>query len=530
MALSRIRRQPRRYTVPALVFVILAFAALVFGRANEPAQATSGGSPYVVPLVVDTNPDPNIVETTIVADEATVDIGGGVMAHALTFNGTIPGPEFRLNVGDTRDRPLREPPRPRRPGSTGTASSSPTRATARRSPRTRSRRAGRSSTSSRSRGPGSTGTTRTTTRRRTRSSRACTGRSSSPIRTRPRCIADGDAPAAPRRRRRSSSATSRSARRRAATTPRPTTRRCRGSGGGPLPAQAGRRRPTTLCETSPIDEDGNSAAAPFAAGDIPNIQTAGTAGRSNEGQTVLTNGMNVGGRAGTPAAPGALAAGAQTLDVQAGQGLRLQIGNTATIRFFRLRLTDSAGDADRRSSASAARAACSTTPCVEGGIVRRLRLELLHRRDPARPGRSGRRRRRDPADRDRRAHALDAGLRRAPASGFANIPTVPVAHFNVTGTAASPYTIAAGTPLRSRHGRPAVEALGPRDRRRCSTRPRSPRRSPGLAEPGHPADEQPAASLGINGVHRHARLRRRLHRRRRTRPRPATRSSATRSS
>ena len=66
-----------------------------------PAHAISGGSPYEVPLVIDTNPDPDIVETTIIADEATVDIGNGVMAHALTFNGTIPGPEFRLKVGDT---------------------------------------------------------------------------------------------------------------------------------------------------------------------------------------------------------------------------------------------------------------------------------------------------------------------------------------------------------------------------------------------------------------------------------------------
>ena len=30
-----------------------------------------------------------------------MDIGNGVMASVLTFNGTIPGPEFRLKVGDT---------------------------------------------------------------------------------------------------------------------------------------------------------------------------------------------------------------------------------------------------------------------------------------------------------------------------------------------------------------------------------------------------------------------------------------------
>jgi FtsP/CotA-like multicopper oxidase with cupredoxin domain len=84
------------------------------------------------------------------------------------------------------------------------------------------------------------------------------------------------------------------------------------------------------------------ARGPFAEGDVPNIQQ-NTGGRENEGQTVLTNGKNVGGRDGTPSAPGALAAGAETYDVEAGQGLRLRLGNTATIRFFRLRLTDNAG-------------------------------------------------------------------------------------------------------------------------------------------------------------------------------------------
>ena len=58
---------------------------------------------------------------------------------------------------------------------------------------------------------------------------------------------------------------------------------------------------------------------------------------------MLTNGVNVGGRAGDPADPGALAAGAETLDVQAGQGLRLRLGNETVVRFFRLILTDNAG-------------------------------------------------------------------------------------------------------------------------------------------------------------------------------------------
>ncbi len=63
---------------------------------------TSDGSAYTVPLVDDINPDPDIVETTIVAQAAGVDINtGDGDISVLTFNGTIPGPEFRLKVGDT---------------------------------------------------------------------------------------------------------------------------------------------------------------------------------------------------------------------------------------------------------------------------------------------------------------------------------------------------------------------------------------------------------------------------------------------
>ena len=78
-----------------------ALALFLLFTSGSAVQATSGKNPYEAPKVVDTNPEPDIVETTLVADEATVDIGGGVMAHAQTFNGTIPGPTFRLNVGDT---------------------------------------------------------------------------------------------------------------------------------------------------------------------------------------------------------------------------------------------------------------------------------------------------------------------------------------------------------------------------------------------------------------------------------------------
>ena len=48
-------------------------------------------------------------------------------------------------------------------------------------------------------------------------------------------------------------------------------------------------------------------------------------------------------RAGSPSAPGAVAPNAEFLDVNAGEGIRLQLASAATIRYFRLRLTDQTG-------------------------------------------------------------------------------------------------------------------------------------------------------------------------------------------
>jgi FtsP/CotA-like multicopper oxidase with cupredoxin domain len=94
-----VRRQPR---TAALLVAMIALAVLSFLLLDSSiGRATSSDSPYTLPAVVDTNPAANIVETTITSQEATVDVGNGVMAHAQTFNGTIPGPTFRLKVGDT---------------------------------------------------------------------------------------------------------------------------------------------------------------------------------------------------------------------------------------------------------------------------------------------------------------------------------------------------------------------------------------------------------------------------------------------
>lgn len=106
--------------------------------------------------------------------------------------------------------------------------------------------------------------------------------------------------------------------------------------------------PDDLCVISPVQEDGTPGPA-FGNKDVPNIQTPG--GRVNEGQTILTNGVNVGGRLGAPttlanpmAAPGAFVGATVFRTATPGSNVRFQVANVATSRYFRLRLTDTNGN------------------------------------------------------------------------------------------------------------------------------------------------------------------------------------------
>lgn len=339
---------------------------------NESAQATTGVGPYTVPQVVDINADPSIVETYIVADEATVNIGNGVTAHAMTFKscgnpadsstcsttGTIPGPEFRLTVGDqvivhfvNNLNPSGLTPEANVSGihwhgielnnqSDGTEVTQPAVAPA-----------------------GGTFDYKFTVRRpgifwyhphhHASTNQVAKGLYGSII------IKDkqgyetalqnqGVIPSAAQTK----------------TLVLSDITVCGAPGSNPatfddtvLPHVSGihswainyqnhplTQSPRILCDDDPLDANGNYVPGFYGAGDVPNIQSPSLTGRMSEGFTVLTNGVNVGARAGTPKAPGALAAGASSLDVQAGQGLRLQIVNPSAVRYVRLRLTTNGGD------------------------------------------------------------------------------------------------------------------------------------------------------------------------------------------
>jgi hypothetical protein len=230
-----------------------------------------------------------------------------------------------------------------------------------------------------------------------------------------------------------------------------------------LPNQSG-PTPKDLCEGAPdgeaLDEDG-APRGDYAAGDVPNNQKPAVDGAPiNEGQTVLTNGMNVGHRGGDPSAPGALASGAFTHDVFAGQGLRLQLVNAATTRFFRLLLTTEAG---------------VKIPLIrvggQGGVLNHARVEG----DAITPVPGGTFEWKytegeiliDPGDRADVVAVIPGGTTGQvltlwtqdfdrTGGAWANIPTVPVAHFNVTGTTGVSYVLLPGDPLRASLGPAAL--------------------------------------------------------------------------
>ena len=484
---------------PAIILVmIVTFGMIGFGPfVQEKTNAISGGSPYELANVVDTNADPNIVETTITAEGAVVDIGNGVMANGLTFNGQIPGPLFRLEVGNrvivhfvnnaghatgihwhgielhnaSDGTPLTQ--NMVLPGGTFEYDFVVTRP----------------------------GLYWYHPHHHSSTNQVFKGMYGPMIVTDPneaQLQADGILPAA------------------ADTIPMVLSDAtiCKAPGsndtetydiatqpwldGTVALSDQGGPSPDVLCDGSPIDEDG-AARGDFAAGDIPNIQTEAPGIAVNEGQTVLTNGKNVGPRGGTIAGGlDAAPAGIEARDVQPGQGIRLQLINAATVRFFRLRLTDAAGTLIPLVRVGG-QGGLLDQAIIEGGVVDGYDFKYE-------PGEVLL----DPGDRQDVVAAIPASAtgvltlwtldfeRLGTSAQHSNLPTVPVAHFNVTGAAVSPaYTIDSTTLLRSHTGDPQ-EVLGPATGSWLDPSTFTPP-LPGMTDPDIVLSN--SGGLGINGIH-----------------------------
>src|SRR5687767_7291979 len=68
--------------------------------AAPPTPAAEWEAALGLPTVQDLNPDPRILEITLEARLAQVEISPGRRVEAWTYNGGIPGPLIRLRVGD----------------------------------------------------------------------------------------------------------------------------------------------------------------------------------------------------------------------------------------------------------------------------------------------------------------------------------------------------------------------------------------------------------------------------------------------
>ena len=225
--------------------------------------------------------------------------------------------------------------------------------------------------------------------------------------------------------------------------------------------------PRILCDTYPLDENGNlrldaNGVVPYGAGDIPNIQSPSLTGRMSEGFTVLTNGVNVGGRLGSPDNPGDLLSNAVTTPVKAGQGLRLQIVNPSPVRYMRLRLTDSRGWKIPLVRIGG-QGGVLNNAVVEGGLTASGFDLKYDRGEILLP----------PAGRADVVAEIPASAQQGSvltlwtedfqrvAATWSWIPTVPVMHLKVSGLAATPYVIGDGRALLASLGAQAmVKALG----------------------------------------------------------------------
>lgn len=431
-------------------------AALVAALLAGPALAAG---PAALRPVEDANPDPRVVETTLVAEELPVDLGG-VTARMYAFNGGTPGPEIRARVGDRVvvhfENRISEPLMVHWHGIELQNAADGTTLT--QDPLRRGERftydfivprpgvfwyhSHRAPTNPEFKGMyGALVVTDD-------ADATLVGRGVLPAaaQTRTLMLADTTVCKAP-------------GKNDAATFPADPklpwsfTR----AGLGPFPGNAAYPTPRDLCE-SPRDDHGMPlGTGPLPEGSIPNIQPAMTCGvnpkcRVNEGQLVLVNGRVPAPRAGSPEAPGVLADRDAAWPVKAGDAVRLRLVNAAVSRYFRLRLTDARG-----------RLVPIHRVGGQGGLLDRVRVEggklgaVDLKTDAGELVMA-------PAERADVVLAMPAAAARGDVLtlwtedyshygtneypyGYGGVPTVPVAHFRIEGRARRPFAMAAGDPL-----------------------------------------------------------------------------------
>ena len=219
--------------------------------------------------------------------------------------------------------------------------------------------------------------------------------------------------------------------------------------------------PFILCDYYPLDANGAYTPGLYAPGDVPNIQSPSLTGPMSEGFMVLTNGVTVDARGGSPSAPAAPSSSvlANAFEVQAGQGLRLQIVNPSPVRYMRLRLTTSSGEQVNLFRIGGEGGLLDRV-VLEGGTVGEFDFKYGQGEILVPPASRADVVAKIPSLGTTSDTVANGSVLTLWTEDFERVaatyswtPTVPVMHLVVNGSAATPYTIA--------HGSLLLEHLGP---------------------------------------------------------------------
>lgn len=84
----------------SLLVLVLPLLTVSFAAGKSTIQPEGWDDQFKLAEAVDTNPDPHVVEVNLLAGIAQVEYSPGQFIDAWTYNGGIPGPLIRVNVGD----------------------------------------------------------------------------------------------------------------------------------------------------------------------------------------------------------------------------------------------------------------------------------------------------------------------------------------------------------------------------------------------------------------------------------------------
>jgi FtsP/CotA-like multicopper oxidase with cupredoxin domain len=88
------------FSTAAATLLVWTVATVAHAQPNLSQAPVGWDAELRLSEISDRNADPRVVEMTLVAKVASIDVGGGKRVTAWTYDGGLPGPLIRARVGD----------------------------------------------------------------------------------------------------------------------------------------------------------------------------------------------------------------------------------------------------------------------------------------------------------------------------------------------------------------------------------------------------------------------------------------------